>query len=218
MKSSWWVQFLFTDRKWVVTVFFSVPIFALNLELILPGAGDTLLTWLQLTPPGETSLWHAAITGITGNFVHWSAAHLFWDLGIFMGLGYLYERHGSKSFAAAVGVSAVITGGGVMLFQPETTFYRGLSGLNHGLLVYGIVRDIKVGLPSGYLLAAPIAFKVLYELATGDLLSPGGAFFEQQFAYVSHFFGATGGLIVGCFSGTRRTSDKMNHHSSDTMS
>jgi rhomboid family GlyGly-CTERM serine protease len=121
---------------------------------------------------------------LTGNFVHVSALHLAFDLVPLLLLGVLYERFFGFRYlwivlgcAAAVGVSILWLKGGL-------TSYRGLSGVDHGLLAAGLVVDLseaarrkRRGLWVLALSACSLALlKITYECVTGELLIYPGLF------------------------------------------
>ncbi len=74
--------------------------------------------------------------------------------------------------------------------------YVGLSGALHGIIVYGAVKDIKVGWPvSGWLLTIGIIIKVGYENIWGPS-DDVKVMINADVAVEAHLYGLIGGLIL----------------------
>jgi len=115
---------------------------------------------------------------LTAQVVHYPGDHLIWDLGMFALLAPLLELRDRRVFAATLAVGALLIPFSVLLFAPEITTYRGLSGIDTALfgalavLLYREFRahDDRRGL---WILAAQVALlvvKLTYEHTTGNCL------------------------------------------------
>ena len=69
----------------------------------------------------------------TGHWVHWSADHLLWDLGVFAVLGVLCERRSRPRFLGCLLLASLLIPVAVWLALPTMATYRGLSGIDTAL-------------------------------------------------------------------------------------
>jgi rhomboid family GlyGly-CTERM serine protease len=85
---------------------------------------------------------------------------------------------------------------GLLVFNPALTWYVGLSGVLHGMLVAGVLADIRSGHRSSYALLVLVGAKLIWEQMTGPLpgseLTAGGAVIID-----AHLYGGLGGIIFG---------------------
>jgi rhomboid family GlyGly-CTERM serine protease len=85
---------------------------------------------------------------------------------------------------------------GLLVFNPALTWYVGLSGVLHGMLVAGVLADIRSGHRSSYALLVLIGAKLIWEQMTGPLpgseLTTGGAVIID-----AHLYGGLGGIVFG---------------------
>ena len=133
---------------------------------------------------------------LSGNIVHLNWLH--WGLNI-AGLGiiaFFFSNYaGVFRWLFVVMVSAVFVGVGLFWFNPEVMTYVGLSGVLHGLFIYGASREIRVYPASGYALMALLIGKLIWEMLFGAL--PGSE--ELTVGRVvtdSHLYGAIGGALA----------------------
>jgi rhomboid family GlyGly-CTERM serine protease len=138
----------------------------------IPGAAE----WLQFgrdTVAGW-QLWRV----VTCHFAHWSGDHLFWDVLVFVALGWLCERKNAGSFLRSVGLSGLLIPIALWFALPQMATYRGLSGIDSalfGLVAARFARVAAVDKNWGKLtLVAVVAVgflaKVSFELLTGTTL------------------------------------------------
>jgi rhomboid family GlyGly-CTERM serine protease len=71
----------------------------------------------------------------TGHFVHFSASHLACDVAVIAMAGASLERSSRADFAILCLATSIVTGIGLLLLQPGTHFYGGLSALAMGFVV-----------------------------------------------------------------------------------
>ena len=147
--------------------------------------------------------WHDALSLFGCHGLHWSQDHLLWDLGVFVGLGWLCETSYPRRFLWTLGLSAVAISLGVRFWLPQLGTYRGLSGIDtalFGLLVTELFcqrcqdRD-KVGAVGMAIMLIGMILKTGYEFLSGSTLFVG----DQQFVPVplAHAIGAVIGIVVG---------------------
>ncbi len=146
---------------------------------------------------------------LTGHFTHWTAEHLGWDLLVFAVLAVLWERSGARRrLAACVFGSALLISAAVWAAMPETTLYRGLSGIDCSLVTATAVSLLRRSLRRGQrglsvafaVVLAGYFLKILYESATG------GTVFVEADAFVAvplaHLVGGLYGAFVGTYQKT----------------
>ncbi|WP_323846315.1 rhombosortase [Microbulbifer magnicolonia] len=112
----------------------------------------------------------------------------------------LWILHGphyrTRTFLAATAVTALATGACLHLFSPQTDVYLGLSGVLHGLIIWGGCLDIRARWRTGYLLVAGTWIKVGLEQwfgASADTAQMIGA----EVAIDAHLWGAVAGTLWG---------------------
>jgi rhomboid family GlyGly-CTERM serine protease len=142
---------------------------------------------------------------LTGHWVHWSLAHLLWDLAAFLGLATACELApscGRRRMLSAVALAAIAIPAVLWIALPRMPTYRGLSGLDSALFVLLVVTLLREDWHAGHRAwaAAEIAVlvlflgKCLYEAATGE------AFFATAGGFVpvplAHLVGGLMGLAV----------------------
>ena len=143
---------------------------------------------------------------ITAHLVHLGWAHLWPNLlALLLIAGLLEEFLSPLEWAAASLVTGFAISTGLYLFQPDTHWYVGLSGVLHGLVACGAVMMIRaraVGLGVGVGLG--LTLKLLWEVVYGPVpltaASVGGAV-----VVAAHLYGALAGATTGlAFAAMRR--------------
>ncbi|OUS32164.1 rhombosortase [Thalassotalea sp. 42_200_T64] len=132
---------------------------------------------------------------LTGHFDHTNFNHLLLNIA---GLSMLWALHGehysSKSYAVNFLFAAIFCSLGIYFFVPDMIRYVGLSGVLHGIFVWGAICDIQKGWKSGYLLLLAVWGKILYEQVFGASADV-EAMINARVAIDAHLWGAIGGLI-----------------------
>lgn len=168
-------------------------IFVLSLSL---QAGGHVSSWRydqQLISSGDYWLL------LSGHLVHLNWAH--WGLNM-AGLAIValfFSPHGNVVQWLSVSIiSAFCVGLGLYWLNPEVTHYVGLSGVLHGLFIYGAIRETRIYPASGYALLALLVGKLIWELMNGPL--PGSEELTSGRVITdAHFYGALGGLVSVLF-------------------
>jgi rhomboid family GlyGly-CTERM serine protease len=131
---------------------------------------------------------------ITGHLFHTNTNHLLMNLA---GLLLLWSLHGHyyqvKTFFLFFIFSALITSVGIYFSSPTMLTYVGLSGVLHGLFVWGTCQDIKCGLKSGYVLLIGITVKIAHEQiygASDNIIQ----LINANVAIDAHLWGAISGI------------------------
>ena len=138
---------LLLKRYWFLLLVISVSWFSL--------AHSELLAWNRpLIQQGE--YWRI----FTGNLAHGNLTHWVMNMMTLAVIYFIYDdRLSNWQFCLLSSLLAIIGGASIMLTNYH--IYVGLSGVTHGLIVYGACRDVCCDKPkSGYLVLAAIAFHV----------------------------------------------------------
>ncbi len=133
---------------------------------------------------------------LSAHLVHLGGPHLLMNLaGLWLVWALVGPALSSRSWLIVLLADALITGLGLLIFNPQLAWYVGLSGVLHGLLVAGAMADIRAGRRSTWLLLAALAFKLGWEQLAGPLpgseASAGGTVIVD-----AHLYGALGGLLL----------------------
>jgi rhomboid family GlyGly-CTERM serine protease len=131
----------------------------------------------------------------TGHLLHTNGYHLALNLSALVMLWLLHGRfYTPLVYALLFLFSALITSIGIYYFDQDLIQYVGLSGVLHGIFVFGSIMDIRAKDKTGYILFIGVWLKIAYEQVYGasseiiDLI-------EANVAVDSHLWGAVGGLI-----------------------
>lgn len=132
---------------------------------------------------------------LSGNLIHYGFYHLLMNLTALLLCGYVLLRHISPGiYLTLLVVCAGAVGGGLYTFNPEFSYYAGLSGVLHGLIMAGLLLSIRANpLINGLVLAA-MMIKLLHEQWASSAIHH--ALLPVPVAVDAHLYGAAGGLIV----------------------
>ncbi len=123
------------------------------------------------------------------NWTHWGLNMA--GLGI---VAFFFSSYGSLwQWLLVLLVSAVFVSLGIYWWNPEVVTYVGLSGVLHGLFLYGALREIKYYPASGYVLLALLVGKLAWEFYNGAM--PGSEELTAgRVVTDAHLYGAIGGV------------------------
>lgn len=154
-------------------------------------------------------------TIITSQFVHANWAHLGLNILGIVFIWLLHAEHRTPfEYCWHTLVLATVTGLSICLYSPNIQIYTGLSGLLHGLIVWGAVKDIQHGIRSGLLLFIGIWIKLAWEQLYGPSADV-GSLIESRVAIEAHLAGAIGGLVLSVpvmIQHLNRTKEKSANH------
>lgn len=133
----------------------------------------------------------------TGHLVHLGWSHTGLNIAglvlIWILIGHRYDNRQWSAIIAALMLGISL---GLLLFNPTLTWYVGLSGVLHGMLVAGAIADIRSGDKTAWVLLILIAAKLIWEQITGAL--PGSEAAAGGNVIVdAHFYGGLVGLALG---------------------
>ena len=176
------------DRKYILP---PILLTLLSTALMFLNTNDLLEFHRNKIATGE--IWRI----FTGQFVHANPTHLLLNI---VGIGFIWLLHAEhrtqSQYYIHTAFLALWTGLGIWLFVPDIKIYTGLSGLLHGVIVWGALKDIQVGMRSGILLFIGIWGKLAWEQYSGPNADV-GELIQSRVAIEAHLIGAIGGLIMG---------------------
>lgn len=133
---------------------------------------------------------------LTGHFSHSNDNHIMLNLA---GIVLIWALHGEyytpRKYTLALGLLALYCGIGLYAFYPEINIYNGLSGVLHGLIIFGALVDCQKKMVSGYLLFIGIWLKIAWEHLSGPDLEL-EALINARVAIEAHLIGAISGVFV----------------------
>lgn len=132
---------------------------------------------------------------ISGHFVHLNWMHWGLNMAGLAIVAFFFSPYGNVvQWLFVSAISAVFVGLGLYWLNPDVTTYVGLSGVLHGLFIYGAMRETRFYPASGYALLALLLAKLIWELMNGPL--PGSEELTSGRVITdAHFYGAVGGLV-----------------------
>lgn len=134
---------------------------------------------------------------LTGNFVHLGLSHLVMNLaGLALVVALVWRHFGAVAWASIIVGSSLVVGFGLLWRNPEISWYVGFSGTLHGLIIAGVLADLRVWPKSAALLLGAVIAKLAWEQIGGAL--PGSESVAGGAVIVdAHLYGAAGGAIFG---------------------
>ncbi len=135
----------------------------------------------------------------SGHIVHLNWSHWALNMAGLAIVAFFFSSHASvRQWLAVLLVSACAINVGLWWWMPEIHSYVGLSGVLHGLFLYGALREIRFYPTSGYVLTAVLIAKLIWEFFNGALPGSedmtGGRVLTE-----AHLLGAIGGILVWVF-------------------
>lgn len=127
---------------------------------------------------------------VSAHFLHMSGPHLALNLAG-LGLAWWLVGHNARlrDWLLIVTVSMLAVGLGLLAFAPALSWYVGLSGMLHGLLVAGALLGGRAGLP----ILVLIVIKLGWEQFAGAGAS---AWLGGPVVVDAHLYGAIGGALA----------------------
>lgn len=151
--------------------------------------------WLRYDrePIADGEIWRL----LTGHIAHLNRGHLVLNLA---GLALVWVLVGSRFTAVrwwlVVLFSIAVIDAGFWFLDPVLTWYVGLSGLLHALLLAGVVDRLRSAPTESIVLLVVVSAKIAYEQFAGPLpgseTSTGGPVVVN-----AHLYGAVAGILAG---------------------
>lgn len=134
---------------------------------------------------------------ITGHLTHLGWGHLLMNLLGFWLIHQLFFRNGMPAMACISGLIllTLTTSAGLYLFSPSIDWYRGFSGVLHGLLIWVLLRELKQHTAANALLLSLVVIKLAWEQFSGPI--PGSEVIAKGRVIVdAHLYGGLGGALL----------------------
>ncbi len=171
------------------------------LVYLIPGWAQLFVFDRAAIASGE--VWRLA----TGNWVHFSGAHLLYDVTALGVAGWIIETRGYRHLVALCLASALAIGIVVFFAEPEIRFYAGLSGVAISAIFYFLLHGLIERPPWRWMCLGVLIVmlgKIGIELVVGQSIILGS--YERSFALVpsSHVTGALIGMLSFLWTRTSR--------------
>lgn len=162
---------------------------------LIEAGGDPAREWLRYD--------RAAIEGgeiwrlLSGHFAHLGPTHLALNLaGLILVWALVGSRLPVTVWLAIVSFVVAFISGCFWFFDQNLSWYVGLSGLLHGLLISGACAGLTRWRAESITMFALVFGKIIYEQIAGPL--PGSELTSGGSVVVNaHLYGAIAGLIIG---------------------
>lgn len=172
-------------------------VLALSMTLLALGGSDLSLLWRFEREPLLAGEWWRLISG---HLVHLGWSHTGLNVA---GLALVWLLVGTSlnvtNWLLTITGSALGISIGLLAFNPELSWYVGLSGVLHGMLITGCVAEIRrdgFGNKGVLVLLVLVGAKLIWEQLAGPLpgseASAGGAVIVD-----AHFYGSLCGIVFG---------------------
>ena len=134
---------------------------------------------------------------LTGNIVHLGQSHLWMNMaGLALVVALVWQHYTATQWLLLILFSSIVVGVGLWMFNPEVHGYVGFSGTLHGLILAGVLADIRVYPRSAAVLLLLVVGKLAWEQVAGAL--PGSESVAGGLVVVdAHLYGAIGGAALG---------------------
>jgi len=163
-------------------------------DMLVSGALSDALVYHRAAI-GQGEIWRL----LSGHFFHTNGYHLLLNLGAIALLFGLHGRYYRINSYAMLFLSAALgTSAGIYYFSLELQQYVGLSGVLHGVFIWGALMDIKHKDKTGYLLFAGICLKIIHEQLYGASEDVSNLI-DASVAIDAHLWGAVSGLGFGIY-------------------
>jgi rhomboid family GlyGly-CTERM serine protease len=171
----------------------------LLLLLTLTGEGGRALLRYDRSALASGQWWRL----LSAHVVHLDLRHALLNVvGLALVWALFARDYSPKAWLAIVLGAIAAIDVGLWLGDSTVQWYVGSSGALHGALAAGVLAHIRKGERDGWLLAALLAAKLLYEQAVGALPFSG----NDPVVVDAHLYGVAGGLAVAAFLSPRRVS------------
>lgn len=176
---------------------FWVMAFAVGLVAIgLQAGGDPVREALAYTRDGVAGgeVWRL----LSNHLVHLGWTHLWLNLaGLALVAWLVGGSFDALRWLAVAGITVVTIAAGFWFLYPELSWYVGLSGLAHGLLVGGLYVRIRQQDKESMVLLGFVLAKLAWEQLSGGPLPGSEATSGGTVIVNAHLYGAIGGALGG---------------------
>lgn len=135
---------------------------------------------------------------VTGHLVHLGTAHTLLNLaGLGLILWLFADVWRAYQWILVFILVSLFTSFCLYVFSPGVHYYGGLSGVLHGLLVFGLLPGLCRRNPLALVMIALVAAKLGYEQWAPESHLGTQALIGAPVVGIAHLYGAIGGLLVG---------------------
>ncbi len=171
---------------------FFLVVGVISLLLAFGGEPVALLLRYERSAVGEGE-W---LRLIAGHWVHLSWSHALLNIvGLALVAALFHARAGWLAWWAAFGLSVAVIDAGFWLINEDLSWYVGLSGVLHGLFVFGALAEWRQGERTGLVLLIGAGVKLGFEQFVGAVpftaAAAGGPVVVD-----AHLYGALGGALA----------------------
>lgn len=146
---------------------------------------------------------------LSGNIVHLNWSHWALNMAGLAIVAIFFTRHGNLcQWLLLLLVSSLFVSVGLYWLNPQIGTYVGLSGVLHGLFIFGAIREIRVYPLSGYALLLLLVGKLGWEFIYGAMPSS-EQMIEGHVVTDAHLYGALGGLFTALLLSFRGLFDQL---------
>jgi rhomboid family GlyGly-CTERM serine protease len=134
---------------------------------------------------------------VSAHLVHLGWAHLTMNLAGLILIWHLFITPGRNGIICSFHLPLLALGTtlGLLWFNPELAWYRGLSGVLHGLIVVSLLNQMRNQPTISSLLLLSIAGKIAWEQLAGP--TPGSeAWISGKVIVDAHLYGGISGIIL----------------------
>ena len=184
-----------------------LPAGVIVLSGLIAAGGDPAREWLRYERAAIESgeIWRL----LSGHFAHLGLTHLVLNLaGLILVWALVGSRMSATVWLAIVSFVVAFMSGCFWFLDANLTWYVGLSGLLHGLLISGACVGLTRWPGESITIVILVFGKIVYEQIAGPL--PGSELTSGGPVVVNaHLYGAIAGLIIGLtrWRRVRRSSD-----------
>lgn len=167
---------------------------ACALLILIALTGEHGRAWLRYDRVALQSgeLWRL----VTAHLVHLDLHHTLLNcLGLLLMWALFARDYTPRQWLAILLGSIAVIDAGLALWDSTLRWYVGSSGALHGVMAAGALAHLRRGERDGWLLAAFLAAKLLWEQGVGALPLSG----SDPVVVDAHLFGAAGGLAAAAF-------------------
>lgn len=177
------------------TTHWQVPLVLAAAGVLAAIAGASGQQWLRYdrNSIADGELWRL----LTGHVVHLNAAHLALNLaGLLLVWLLVGSCFSALAWSIVIALTLAVIDIGFWFLDPELSWYVGMSGLLHGLLMAGVVARLRDAPGESIALGLLVVAKIAYEQFAGPLpgseASAGGPVVVN-----AHLYGTIAGVLAG---------------------
>ena len=133
---------------------------------------------------------------LSAHLVHLDLRHALLNcLGLALLWALFARNYSAKAWVAIVLASRAAIDAGLWLTDSTVRWYVGSSGALHGVMAAGVLAHLRTGERDGWILAAALVVKLLYEQWVGALPLSG----RDPVVVDAHLYGVLGGAAMAAF-------------------